>query len=236
MPSHISFKRAISRVAIASVAAISILNSCSTTARAQEIFDNNGIRFEVDTIVEFEFLESNGAYQSSFGVINLETGEKNPLLVEVKPSDRFQTVNKPSDYRDDAGSGGQNDFKGTPGNAVPQSLVAFEFKANTPYVFYLESSFNGRSVGILYSINQENPGSNQQVEFQGNLLDLGEGGVILRWDDTGSALVRDNEQDSDFDDFVIGIGGHLNCPFDSQDAISEFSINISNQQTITNNQ
>ena len=226
--SHINFKQVISRVAIASVAAISILNSFPTPARAQERFDNNGILFEVDTIVEFEFLESNGAYQSSFGVINLETGEKTPLLVEVKPSDRSQNVNRPSDYQDDAGSGTQNDFKGTPGNTVPQSLVAFEFEANIPYALYLESSFNGRVVGLLYSIDDENPGRNQQVQFQGNLLELGEGGVVLRWDDTGSALVRNNEQDSDFDDFVVGIGGHLNCPFESQEAISEFSTNISN--------
>lgn len=223
MQSHIKFKKVISRIAIASVAAIGLLNSFPILTKAQESFDNNGIRFEVGTIVEFEFIESNGAYQSSFGVINLATGEKTPLLIEVKPADRSQTIARPSDYQDDTGDLEQDDFKGTPGNTVPQSLVAFEFQANTPYALYLESSFNGRQVGILYSIDQQNPGRNQQVQFQGNLLDLGEGGVILRWDDTGSALVRNNEQDSDFDDFIIGIGGYLNCPFESPGNVSELS-------------
>lgn len=225
MPRPISFQQEIKRIAIASVAAIGLLNIFPFLAKAQEIFDNNGIRFEVDTIVEFEFLESNGAYQSTFGVINLVTGEKTPLLVEVKPSDISQTVRRRSDYQDDAGDLEQDDFKGTPGNTVPQSLVAFEFQANTPYALYLESSFNGRQVGILYSIDQQNPGRNQQAQFQGNLLDLGEGGVILRWDDTGSALVRSNEQDIDFDDFIVGIGGYLNCPFESPDNVSELSTN-----------
>lgn len=213
MPRPISFKQEIKRIAIASVAAIGLSNSFATPTKAQESFDNNGIRFEVDTIVEFEFIESNGAYQSSFGVINLATGEKTPLLVEVKPADRSQTIARPSDYQDDTGDLEQDDFKGTPGNTVPQSLVAFEFQANTPYAFYLESSFNGRQVGILYSIDRQNPGRNQQAQFQGNLLDLGEGGILLLWDDTGSALVRNNEQDSDFDDFIVGIGGYLECPF-----------------------
>lgn len=213
MQLHINFPRKISRFAIASLAAIGLINSFSNPAIAQEKFDNNGILFEVDTIIEFEFLESNGAYQSTFGVVNLETGEKTPLLVEVKPADISQSVQQSSDYEDDAGATNQNDFKGTPGNTVPQALLAFEFKANTPYAFYLESSLNGRPAGIVYSINQQNPGKNQQTKFQGNLSDLGKGGILLRWDDTGSALVRPSDQDNDFDDFIIGIGGYLECPF-----------------------
>lgn len=213
MQCHLGLKRTMSRVAIASVAAICSLNILSAPAFAEDRFNNNGILFELDTIIEFEFLESNGAYQSTFGVINLETGEKTPLLVEVRPADRVQSVERPSNYQDDAGQANPDDFKGTPGNAVPQPLVAFEFKANTPYAFYLESSLNGRPVGILYSINRENPGGNQQIRFQGNFTDLGDGGVLLRWDDTGSALVRSDLQDVDFDDFIIGVGGYLDCPF-----------------------
>lgn len=213
MQRHISFPRKISRFALASLAAIGLLNPVNTPVKAQEKFDNNGILFERKTTIEFEFIESNGAYQSTFGVINLATGEKTPLLVEVKPSDQSQIVRNRSSYQDNVGTGNFNDFKGTPGNTVPQPLASFEFQANTPYAFYLESSFNGRPAGIVYSINQQNPGKNQQAKFQGNLADLGKGGIILRWDDTGSVLVRQNEQDNDFDDFIIGIGGYLECPF-----------------------
>lgn len=207
-------KKAIGRLAIASLATVGFINLFSAPAPAEDRFGSNGILFDVDTIVEFEFIESNGAYQSTFGVINLDTGEKIPLLVEVKPSDTFQTIERPSDYQDDTGKQSQNDFIGTPGNAVPDSLVEFEFKANTPYAFYLESYFNGRPVGILYSINTQNPGGNQQAKFEGNFSDLGNGGVLIRWDDTGSALIRSDLQDTDFDDFIIGIGGHITCPFD----------------------
>lgn len=213
MQYHLGLKRAIGRTAIASVAAICSLTKFYVPAFAEDRFNNNGIVFEQDTIIEFEFIESNGAYQSTFGAIDLETGEKIPLLVEVKPADTVQTVSRPSDYQDDTGSDNSDDFKGTPGNAVPQPLVAFEFKANTPYAFYLESSLNGQPAGIVYSINRQNPGGNQQIRFQGDFADLGNGGVLLRWDDTGSALVRSDLQDLDFDDFIIGVGGYLDCPF-----------------------
>ena len=46
-----------------------------STAAAVEEFSNGGIRFDVDTVIEFEFLESNGSYQSVFGIVNLETGD-----------------------------------------------------------------------------------------------------------------------------------------------------------------
>ena len=189
-----------------------LVTNFSPSAQAEEIFGNNGIKFDVDTIVEFEFVESHGAYQSSFGVINLDTGEKTPLLVEVKPSDRSQDVNNPSTGTDDSGQ--SDDFLGTPGNAVPNPLAEFQFKANTRYAFYLESTFRGSPSGILYSINSANPGGNQQVRFQGDFIGLANGGILIRWDDTGSVLVRTDKEDRDFDDFLIRSGGRLACPYD----------------------
>ena len=187
-----------------------LASAFSSPAQAADLFGNQGIQFEVDTIVEFEFVESNGAYQSVFGVINLDTGEKTPLVVEAAPSDRPQDVNRPSTYTDDSGLSNTDDFFGTPGTTVPNPLPEFEFKANTRYAFYLESTYNGRPAGILYSIDARNPGANQQAQFEGNLLN---GGSIIRWDDTGSVLVRTNQQDQDFDDFIVRVGGHEACPY-----------------------
>lgn len=208
--------KAIRLVAIASLpAAAAIASTLAMPVKALETFGNNGIQLDADTIVEFEFVESNGAYQSSFGVINLDTGEKTALLVEAKPADTAQDVERPSSYTDETGASTRRDFKGTPGNAVPRPLVEFTFKANTRYAFYLESTINGRPAGILYSTDAQNPNNRQQTQFEGGFTTLGDGnGAVIRWDDTGAALVRTTDQDRDFDDFIVRAGGFQNCKYD----------------------
>ncbi|MGL5197115.1 MAG: hypothetical protein ACRC8Y_26295, partial [Chroococcales cyanobacterium] len=62
--------------AVASLSALVLLNPLSVKATGGNQFDNGGVLFDAETIVEFEFIESNGAYQSTFGVLNLQTGEK----------------------------------------------------------------------------------------------------------------------------------------------------------------
>src|SRR6476646_4456677 len=111
------------------------LGGLAAPVQAQETFGTEGIRFDVNTIVEFEFVKSNGAYQSTFVIVNLETGEKTLLLTEVKPSDNPQPLLTPSDYSSDVGANDNDDFLGTPGNAVPERLAEFEFQANTRYAF-----------------------------------------------------------------------------------------------------
>lgn len=178
-------------------------------AQASETFGNQGIRLDVDTIVEFEFIESNGGYQSVFGIVNLETGEKFPLYQEVKNADNPQSVNQPSSYRDDLGLENRDDFQGTPGNTVPQYLGEFRFAANTDYSFYLESYFDGEPAGTLYSTSSYNLGRQQFARFDGPLENVIDGGLLLRWEDTGSLLVDPEETDYDYDDFVVRIGGYL---------------------------
>ncbi|MCT7972022.1 DUF4114 domain-containing protein [Laspinema olomoucense] len=217
MLGKIGFRTSLFLGAVASLSALVLLNPLSVKATGENQFDNTGIVFDLETIVEFEFIESNGAYQATFGVMNLQTGEKTPLLVEVKPADRVQSVEAESTYEDNSGESVSNDFKGTPGNAVPQPLVAFKFQANTPYLFYLESTLNGRPAGILYSMNSRNPGGNKQLRFEGDFSTLGTGGVALSWDDTGSLLVDPALEDQDFDDFIIQVGGNLDCPFDNEE-------------------
>ncbi len=183
-------------------------------AQAQENFGSEGIQFDEDTIVEFEYVSSHGAYQSTFGVIDLDTGVKTPLIAEVKPSDTPQDINKPSDYKKNNGAGG--DFEGTPGNAVPKPLAEFEFKANKKYAFYLESTYNGRPAGIFYSVDAQNSVRRKRAQFEGGLSSLSDGGTLLRWDDTGTLLVKPGREDTDFDDFIVRSGGNLACPFNAR--------------------
>lgn len=189
-----------------------LVSTFSMPVLAADMFDNNGIQFDKNTVIELEFVESNGAYQSTLGLINLDTGEKTPLFVEAKPSDTSQDVLDPSDYQDDTAVESRDDFYGSPGNAVPEPLAEFEFKANTPYAFYLESSYDGRPVGIFHSTDTRNDGR-QRSRFTGGLSELTNGGTLIRWDDTGSVLVKKEQQDSDFDDFIVRIGGHLACSY-----------------------
>jgi hypothetical protein len=124
------------------------------------------------------------------------------MAVEVKPSDVPQNVAVPSIFSNDAGT--NRDFLGTPVNTVPQPVATYQFKANTNYIFYLESTYNGRPAGTVYSTRRFNPGNEQQVTFTGNPAGLCTGGLILAWDDTGSELVPSRSQhDRDFDDFIV---------------------------------
>ncbi len=164
---------------------------------------NSGIKFDRDTTLEPSFLESHGAYQSTFGVIDLKTNQKTPLLVEVKPADTPTYVGGPSTRLNDRDT--QSDFAGIPGNAVPKPISKYLFRANNDYVFYLESTLNGRPAGIVYSTDTLNPGQERQVVFAGRPTDLcSTEGMILTWDDTGSKLVKTRQQqDRDFDDYIV---------------------------------
>jgi hypothetical protein len=173
----------------------------SSPVLAADNFDNQMIQFGQDTSVEFEFVESHGAYQSAFGVVNLATGEKTPLLGEVKTDDG-----------NTSGSSRQNDFIGTPGNTVPQVFSEFSFKANTPYSLYLESQYKGKDAGTVFSTTAINKAKNKQAQLNGDFASLADGkGLLVSWDDTGSVLVKSNKDDADFNDFVVAIGGYKPC-------------------------
>lgn len=221
---------------------VGVVSLVSTTAIANDYVGNQGVQFEEDTIVEFEFLKSHGAYQSSFGVIDLDTCrtgaqgkiifdscQKSPLISEVKPSDNYASVTRRSTFKDDFNRI-DLDFVGTPGNTVPQPMSEFTFKAGKRYGFYLESEFGSKRAGTVYSLDLLNPkGTRQAILREGtrnvissdnvlteevnkfSALANENGGLILRFDDTGSNLVKEKDQDLDFDDFVIGIGGFEDC-------------------------
>jgi len=192
---------------ISGAIAVGLLGTTPAPSHAVERFGTDGIWFEVDTVMEFEFVESNGSYQSTFGILNLDTGDRFPLYTEVKPSDVPQPITVPSDYQNDAGLQNQDDFQGTPGNTVPQFLGEFTFNANTNYTFYLESYYNGQPAGTLYSTSAQNFGNRQYAEFTAPIDNLMNGGILLNWEDTGSVLVE--LSDNDYDDFIVRMGGYL---------------------------
>ncbi|MGD1910888.1 MAG: hypothetical protein ACFB2X_08550 [Rivularia sp. (in: cyanobacteria)] len=156
-----------------------------------------------------------GAYQSVFGVRNETTGEEFDLIGETKPSDLSmsdyeRTLNQPSDGLTD----NPNDFQGTIGNGkalLPPGTAQFRFKAGNKYSFYLKSQFRGRNVGVVYSTDVKNPAGNRQAKFVGGFSALANGGAVIRWDDTNSQIPRVNQNDNDFDDFIVKVGGHEKC-------------------------
>ena len=233
-----------------SIGTLGLLNAISLSALAAEedIVGNRGIRFNEDTIVELEFIESHGAYQSTFGVIDLDSCQadssgvinfdscaKTPLLSEVKASDSFDfdKVYRRSTYETDLQEGRKNDFLGTPGNTVPDYQTEFLFKANRRYAFYLESEFDGKPAGTVYTTDFFNSQRNRQAlfneegltaaavarrrntqAFDGNKFNaLVDGGLLINLDDTGSTLVKTADKDADFDDFIVGIGGEYACKY-----------------------
>ena len=233
-----------------SVSTVSLFNAFSPSAIASDVIGNQGIRFAEDTIVEFEFIESHGAYKSTFGVINLDTCQtdssgtldfdsciKTPLLSEVKASDDYSSVHRRSSYETNIEEARYDDFLGTPGNAVPEPQTEFLFQADKKYAFYLESQFDGQPAGTVYSTDLINSRLNRQALFNESGLtleavakrrntsdenvnqfnELIDGGLVISFDDTGSALVKTESEDTDFDDFIVGVGGGILCEYPDEE-------------------
>ena len=225
-----------------SLGTLGFFQGMTSSVMAENYFGNNNIQFDQDTTIEFEFIESHGAYQSTFGVIDLDSCQTQPggeiifnscdkmaLIVEAKASDYKDTVFRDSTYENSLGNQSlESDFAGTPGNAVPRPRSEFRFAAGKRYAFYLESYFNGKLAGVVYSANFLNSQGNKQAIFAEGSIETAQtiyrqnvpdsnvnqyqalinGGVFIRFDDTGSQLVKKDYQDVDFDDFVVGIGGY----------------------------
>jgi hypothetical protein len=173
-------------------------------ARAASMFGNQGLLFEEETKVEFEFLQSNGAWKGSFGVMNLGTGVENILLEENRNFDAGQWW---------------NDNLGTAGETVLDPLASFTFEAGEQYSFFLRSD-TGNGTTTQYSTTSKNDyywfgsetvttgGNNydssidnqvvdryQRALFSGDLFS--EDGVNIFWEDNTAW------GDNDFDDFVV---------------------------------
>lgn len=191
-----------------------VISSLATAVKAQDSFGNQAVQFPADTTVEFEFKESHGSYQATFGIRNETTGEETVLYKEVQPYDGFKTgATEASTRRDDIGSSG--DFLGTVAGGTVQNrngefnaLTEYTFRANNRYVFYLES------VSPTGQTKREVLSSQNFARFDGSLDGGSRGdltGTRLALEDGGRVEVGN---DDDFDDFVIEAGGFapILCP------------------------
>ena len=158
------------------------------SASAAEQFNNQAVQFDRDTIVEFQFLSSNNAAQSTFGVLNLSTGEKTPLISETRATD----------------VPGKN-FTGTAGRSVRKPFAEFTFKSGTAYTLYLESSAKGKPATTVFSAPDKNGGT-QLAKFDNDATALGTQGVKIAWNDGVSG------KNSDFSQFTVIAGGGIGCP------------------------
>jgi hypothetical protein len=165
-------------------------------ASAAEQFDAQGVKFDRETIVEFQFLRSNNKAQSTFGVVNLGTGERTPLIAETRATD------KPK--------GG--DFTGTAGKAVRKPYAEFTFQPNTAYGFYLESKAKGKEPVVVYSTPDKNGGA-QVARFDNDVTALGSQGVKIGWNDGMSS-------NSSFEQFSVIAGGGVGCPCKASSALT----------------
>jgi hypothetical protein len=140
-----------------STAATMAIGTIVQPVKAEEQFNNQTIQFDRDTIIEFELLKADNPARSIFGVINLATGEKVPLISESSAK----------------------------GQRVSVPLTDFTFKANTPYALYLESTViakKGSSTKVVYSNNDRN-GGRQFANFDNGVSGLGKQGVKISWND-----------------------------------------------------
>jgi hypothetical protein len=178
-----------------------LLGLAAPAVLAADEFSPQAITFDKDTAIDFEFLESHGSYLATFGVMDLNSGEKTPLIKEDKPSDSSdRAVNKATD------------FLGTPGNAVSQPKNTFVFKANTPYTMYLESrTAGGRVASLVYSVDLRNPNNRQQAKLDKGFEGLGSQGVRINWDDQIRTKKGATRTDEDFNDFLVIAGGADGC-------------------------
>jgi hypothetical protein len=186
----------------AGLASAALLGLAAPAAFAADEFGGKAITFDTDTAIDFEFLESHGSFLATFGVMDLNSGEKTPLIKEDKPSDSSErAVNKATD------------FLGTPGNAVSQPKNTFMFKANTPYTLYLESrTGTGRVASLVFSNDIKNPNSRQQTKFDKGFEGLGTQGVKINWDDQAiDKKGAGSRVEDDFNDFIIIAGGANGC-------------------------
>lgn len=180
------------------------LTGASAAAFEFGLYRDRPIQLERSTKVDFDFVESHSPYLSEFGVLNLDTQEKIPLLEQTQPFDDGATASSLSPFVSDLNS--QDDYLGTPGQSVPQPHSNFIFEAGTRYTLYLTSKYQGRDAGTVYLMDELHDTRSQLSLVEGAPEDLCTGkGNLLLWDDTGSLLGAGLQHDRDFDDFVVQV-------------------------------
>ncbi|MEQ9237814.1 PEP-CTERM sorting domain-containing protein [Coleofasciculus sp. E2-BRE-01] len=184
-------------LAVGSALALSAMPAEAATVE----FGNNGILFDEDTTIDFEFLQSQGKFQSELFIVEA-----------ANPTDPVFTLFTENEPFDDTSP----DFIGTCPTSVtvPGSSSCtnwFTFEANVEYSLALFSGENtpAGTNGYVYSTDAlNNPAGQQAFVFDGVVLppytgpgdisaDPALGKVTIGFDDKGNA------NDADYQDFIV---------------------------------
>lgn len=143
-------------------------------------FSTDGILFDTDTKVDFEFLESHGKFQSTLFIVEADAKDT-PVYTLFTENEAFIMPET-------------DDFLGLCPDTVtvPDTSSCtnwFTFDAGVEYSLLLDSGNNGK----VWSTNDLNMPVSQQAEF------------IFEQTDSGQYTIRfeDNGGDTDFNDFTI---------------------------------
>lgn len=195
-------------------------------AEANTTFSDQGISFDQDTIVEFEFIQSHGSYRTVFGMVDRTTGKPMVIFQENQPYDNYGVTTVAS-TSGDHDTGTTQDYVGTFGKTVTAGVglkpvksfgkqdgqvVEVPFQANHQYVFFLDV-YNERGEFVNQFLSTQSA-----ANFDGNLKgglsrdSFGRSvtGMALLWEDGGR--VESTGMDFDYDDFVVEAGGFLFNP------------------------
>ncbi|MEQ8976173.1 MAG: PEP-CTERM sorting domain-containing protein [Coleofasciculus sp. C1-SOL-03] len=152
-------------------------------------FGTDGILFETDTKVDFEFLESHGKFQSTLFIVEADAKDT-PVYTLFTENEAYIMPET-------------DDFLGL----CPDTVTApngsctngFEFKAGVEYSLLLDSmgkpNLPEDSDGKVWSTNVLNEPVSQQAMFSFEETDSGK--YTIRFDDKGAG------PDADFNDFTI---------------------------------
>ncbi|WP_242032016.1 PEP-CTERM sorting domain-containing protein [Microcoleus sp. FACHB-672] len=172
-----SFQRRFATV----VATTALTGLFSVPVQAANLFASS-VKFDKDTEVSFDFLESHGIYKSDFGV-QQANGSFTSLLKEIQNADDTSVI-------------GNNDWLGSCGISVKQCISTFTFKAGIDYTFALQNyekvkttngwGYNDTSTTTVYS------STSQAVAY----TKLSDTSYKLAWDDGYGG-------DRDTNDFIV---------------------------------
>ncbi len=179
MKFNLSTNPKISAVASAAAFFSLITGSALTIAAAPAqafSFGNGGIEFDTDTSVTFNFLGSNGQFQSTLEVADASGNVLQPLFAETAPGYNATTP----------------DFPGSVTDPTPKTYL---FNAGQQYTLRLDSLLNGvtPSVSPVFSTNSLNTPQAQEAIFTGDLFAAP--GVSIAFEDKGGSI--------DFNDFRV---------------------------------
>ncbi len=195
----------LTKVTAAAVAATAMLSMTAPANAATIKFGTDGILFDKDTEITFNFISSKGAAKSSLGIYN----NSKQLLTTLFAESRMTDVGNESDKKE---------WLGTASNLIGAATVKFKFLANQIYTLGLSGVLpHGANMDNVYSTSSLNSGGLQKTVF-------GSAGGTEKVNYTATAATKTNtslalnpangpmlisfedktwKPDSDFNDFTV---------------------------------